>query len=195
MEDGGPNPSGNGREGEIEADLVARAKGGDTAAFEALVHRNTKLVLSLAVRLVGNREDAEELAQETFIRAYRSIGSFEGTARFSTWIYRIAMNLCLNHLRRSRWRGFLGLDETAEIQAPDPSPHQQVSAGQVQERMRKALAALPAKQRATVALKAFHDKSHEEIAQIMGCTVGTSKANYFHGVQKLKKALVEGESS
>ncbi len=194
MEDGGPGLSRIGREGEIEADLVDRAREGDARAFELLVERNMKTTFSLAYRLVGNREDAEELAQEAFIRAYRSIGSFEGTARFSTWIYRIAMNLCLNHLRRSRWRGFLGLDETAEIHAPDPSPHQQVSANQIQGKVRKALGALPAKQRATVALKAFHDKSHEEIALIMGCTVGTSKANYFHGIQKLKKALVEGES-
>jgi RNA polymerase sigma-70 factor (ECF subfamily) len=173
-----------------EAGLLDAARRGDTAAFGRLVERHQRDVYRLCFRYVNQHEDAADLTQEAFLRAYRAIRSFRGESAFSTWLYRIAVNVCRTFRTTRRWHE--ELTESAAV----------VSGGEVLERMqrlertravRDAVARLPAKQKATLVLKVYQDLTHEQVAAILGTSVGTAKANLFHALANLRRLLgVEG---
>jgi len=167
---------------------VAAACRGDREAFGQLVRLHQRDVYRLCYRYVNDHQDASDLAQETFLRAFRSIGRFRGDSRFSTWLYRIAVNACLNF--RSRRRAG---DEPLPESLPGPGGREgeRLDREAARRRVREAVTRLPEKQRATVILKVYQELTHEQVAQVMGTTVGTVKANLFHGLRNLRR-LVEG---
>ena len=173
-----------------DRETVAACQRGDREAFDRLVERHQREVYRLCYRYVGHHEDANDLAQEAFLRAWRSIGRFRGESAFSTWLYRIAVNACLNH-RALKRVPTQDLPETL----PDPSRGAQSRAEAEDEarRVRGAIARLPEKQRATLILKLYHDLSHEEVASVLGSSVGTVKSNLFHALGNVKR-LLGGES-
>lgn len=175
-----------------DADLVRASLGGDRHAFEALVERHQRRVYQLCYRFVANHEDASELAQDAFVRAYRSLGKFEGQAQFSTWLHRITVNVCLNRLA-------LKTHPQAALADLDAAPGHEEPADAAllrrerAARVRAAIAQLPQKQRATLILRVYHDMPHEEIARILGGSVNAAKANLFHALGNLRKRLAGKE--
>jgi RNA polymerase sigma-70 factor (ECF subfamily) len=169
-----------------ERELVRAGQRGDREAFDRLVERYQRSVYHLCYRYTGGHEDANDLAQETFLRAWRSIGRFRGDSAFSTWLYRIAVNACLNHRAVRR----LPTQEVTEA-LPDPSRGalSRVEGEEEAERVRGAIADLPEKQRATLILKVYHELSHEEVARALGSSVGTVKSNLFHALANLRRRL------
>lgn len=171
-----------------DAELVQAARDGDRAAFEALVTRHQRRVYQLCYRFVANHEDASELAQDAFIRAYRSLAAFEGQAQFSTWLHRITVNVCLNRLALKTY-------PQTTLRDIEASPGHEEAAdaamlrGERAARVRAAVAQLPKKQRATLILRVYHDLPHEEIARILGGSVSAAKTNFFHALRGLRKLL------
>jgi RNA polymerase sigma-70 factor (ECF subfamily) len=138
---------------------------------------------------VNNHQDANDMAQEVFLKAYRALERFRGDSAFSTWLYRIAVNTCLN-FRSARRPEPQPLDESL----PDGAPPlvESVERDERARLVRAAVAKLPERQRATLILKIYHDLSHEEVAGILGSSVGTVKANLFHALNNLRRALAGG---
>ena len=173
-----------------DEELVRACVAGDRAAFDLLVTRHQRQVYRLCYRFVGNHEDAAELAQDAFVRAYRALAKFERTAAFTTWLHRITVNVCLNRLALKTPK-----HEPLEDPGAWPADTEPADAAVFREarakRVRAAIARLPAKQRATLILRAYHDLPHEEIARILGNSVGAAKANFFHALANLKKLLDE----
>ena len=171
-----------------DAELVQACQAGDRTAFDALVRRHQRQVYGLCHRFVGNHEDAADLAQDTFVRAYRSLGGFKADAAFGTWLYRIAVNVCLNRkaLKPPPIQPLADVDrQPAATEAADVGLLRREESA----RVRLAIARLPGKQRATLVLRAYHELPHEEIAQVLGTTTGASKANFFHALRNLKRLL------
>src|SRR5438094_8166759 len=150
--------------------LVKQFQAGDEAAFDALVERHRRRVYGLACRLVGAAE-AEDLAQDVFLAAYRSLGSFRGESRFTTWLYRITVHTCSHHLRRSRL-------ETTELEDEEPDgrgegdPERSALRQELCARVREAIDALPYKLRLVIVLRELHGLSYEEIAGVVRCPIG-----------------------
>lgn len=174
-----------------DEELVRACVEGDRRAFDVLVERHQRQVYRLCYRFVGSHEDASELAQDAFVRAYRALAKFERTAKFTTWLHRIAVNVCLNRLALRR-PAHEPLDEHAPPAARGEAADAAVLRGERAARVRAAIARLPTKQRATLILRAYHDLPHEEIAGILGSSVGAVKANFFHALANLKKQLKDG---
>lgn len=168
-------------------EVIQRVLAGETAAFDALVRRYQEEIYWLAYRMTRNKEDAKDLAQETFVSAYRSLGTFRGQSRLSTWLYRIAMNQCLNHLKSA------ARQDPAEVNGHLADPREDSLAVLLADERDRALAdaieALPPQQKATLILRVHQGLSHKEIAEILGCSEGTAKANYFHAVRALQRKL------
>lgn len=171
-----------------DTDLVRAAASGDRSAFETLVTRHQRNVYRLCYRFVPNHEDASELAQDAFVRAYRSLAKFEGQSQFSTWLHRITVNVCLNRLA-------LKTPRSAPLEAIETTPGREEAAdvamlrGERAARVRAAIAQLPEKQRATLILRVYHDLPHDEIARTLGSSVGAAKTNLFHALGNLRKLL------
>jgi RNA polymerase sigma-70 factor, ECF subfamily len=170
--------------------LVAASLEGHTRAFEVLVERHQRTVYQVCYRFVNNHEDASDLTQDAFLRAYRALHTFKGNSAFSTWLYRVAVNVCLNRVSAKR-AATEPLDhrehEDVRGELPDCGVLRQEQAATV----RAAIARLPKKQRATMILRMYHDLPHEQIATILGSSVGAVKANFFHALANLKKLLLE----
>ena len=175
-----------------DAELVARSLAGETAAFDALVERHQRQVYQLCYRFAGNHEDASELAQDAFLRAYRALKTFKGNSAFATWLYRVTVNVCLN--RKAVKRLPTEPIESREFtdRGADPADRL-VIRKETATAVRAAIAQLPNKQRATMILRMYQELPHEEIASILGSSVGAVKANFFHALANLKKLLREGE--
>lgn len=173
--------------------LVAACVNGDRGAFDLIVERHQRNVYQVCYRFVGNHEDASDLAQDVFLRAYRGLRRFRGQASLSTWLYRIAVNVSLNRVGSKAplanasqpldAREFV--DERSE-QAPDRLLREERGA-----RVREAIARLPRKQRMTLVLRMYHEMTHQEIAEVLGTSVGAVKANFFHALNNLKRQLRE----
>jgi len=172
------------RDDDREAILACQA--GDRGAFDRLVERHQREIYRLCFRYVNNHEDASDLAQDSFVKAYKAIGRFRGDSAFSTWLYRIAVNTCLNFRAAKR----IAAEELSDALADPGKPVvQKMHERERSEQVRDAVTRLPEKQRATLILKVYHDLTHEEVAAILGSSVGTVKANLFHAVGNLRKML------
>jgi RNA polymerase sigma-70 factor (ECF subfamily) len=174
---------------EAEGEVLAACRRGEREAFDRLVERYQRDVYRLCYRYVNNHEDANDLAQEVFLKAWRAIGRFRGESSFSTWLYRIAVNACLN-FRAARRPVAQELPET--LVDPDRGAPARVEADERAREVRAAVGRLPEKQRATLILKVYHELTHEEVAEILGSTVGTVKANLFHALGNLRRLMAEG---
>jgi RNA polymerase sigma-70 factor (ECF subfamily) len=172
-------------------DAVEACQRGERGAFDRLVVRYQREIYRLCYRYVNNHEDANDLTQEVFLRAWRGIGRFQGRSAFSTWLYRIAVNACLN-FRAARRPPAQELPET--LADPAAGATARVEKADEARRVREAVSRLPEKQRATLILKVYHDMTHQEVAQVLGSTVGTVKANFFHALGNLRKLVAaQGE--
>ena len=171
-----------------DAALVVACLDGQRQAFDVIVERHRRTVYQVCYRFVSNHEDASDLSQEAFIRAWRGLRNFKGQAALSTWLYRIAVNVCLNRVAAKRPE-----TEPIEPDAFEDTSGETPGAGLLRaERaaaVRQAIAGLPDKQRATLILRTYHDLSHQQIADILGSSVGAVKANFFHALGNLKKRL------
>jgi RNA polymerase sigma-70 factor (ECF subfamily) len=179
----------------MDATAVALAREGDSDAFRALVDRHSRAVFRLAHRMTGNPQDAEDVVQETFLKAYRQLGRFESRANFGTWLHRIAVN-CSIDLIRGRKHQEAGHDasdlealDSADKLRVDPSPERLMLSTQVQERVNAAMEGLTAMERAAFVLRHFEGQSIEEISRALGLKANAAKHSIFRAVRKMRLAL------
>ena len=178
--------------------LVQRTRSGDRHAFEDLVERYQRKAYHIAFDFTRNREEAKDLSQEAFLKAYTNIKNFDGRSGFYTWFYRILVNLCLDFRRKTNRRPTAEFDETSE-HAIEPSHHanrpvapdKQVFAGQISRKVEAALAALPPKQRTAFVLKNHQGLSIKEIAATMEAAEGTVKVHLHRAVASLRESLAD----
>ncbi len=176
-----------------EAELVGAARGGDRQAFDELVRRTFVETFTLARRLTGNEEDARDVVQEAYLRAWKGIGKFRGDAAFSTWLYRITANAAASNLQRRRRHRSVPFDD--DFEPVDAGAEQLVSQGaesaEALDRIAGALDDLPAKLRSVVVLKDVYGMSHEAIADELGITVSAAKVRLHRARHKLRDLLYE----
>lgn len=160
-----------------DTELMVRFSEGDDDAFVQLTERHRKRVLNIAQRFVGDRATADDIAQEAFVRVHQARGRYRPTSKFSTWLYQIVANLCLNEMRRRKRRPawlWGGAEDSPQEQAPGagPNPEESYQRGELSRAVHEALARLPEKQRMAVILNRFEELSYEEVASVLGCSVG-----------------------
>ncbi len=171
-----------------DAALVRAFQAGRAAAFDAIVVRHRRPVYRLCMRFVHNHEDASDLAQDVFVRAFRGLGRFKGDASLATWLYRIAVNVCLNRVAAKRPEP-ASLDEAAHVDTRTADPLHELLRGERAAALQAAIEQLPPKQKATLVMRVYQDCSHAEIATALGSTVGAVKANFFHALGNLRRML------
>jgi RNA polymerase sigma-70 factor (ECF subfamily) len=172
-----------------ERDLILRAKEGNSDAFRLLVERHMRGAYDVAYHFLGSHDDAQDAAQEAFVRVHRSLGSFRGESGFGTWLYRIVTNLSMNRLRqkKSRARFEVRADEsTARIPAPD---HRGDAGSELTAHVERALHELPTLQRAVVMLRHLNGLSTREVSSILNCSEGTVKTHLHRGLKKMRRML------
>jgi RNA polymerase sigma-70 factor (ECF subfamily) len=173
-----------------EAALVARLRQGDRHAFEELVIAYQHRVFGVALRMLGNRAEAEEIAQETFLRAHRALPDFRGEARLQTWLYAIASRLCLNRLASPDRRLVRGDDEAlAAAPSDEPSAAARLERAERDAAVREAIAALPEERRIVVVLRDLEGLSYEEIGEVLGLEPGTVRSRLHRARLDLKNKL------
>lgn len=176
-----------------DAELVSASLAGDRAAFDVIVERHRRNVYQLCYRFVGNQDDAADLSQDVFVRAFRGLKNFKGESSLGTWLYRIGVNVCLNRLAVkapvSESLEPLLASSDERIASGGESASDALLRGERERRVRAAIARLPKKQRATLILRVYHELPHEQIAGILGSSVGAVKANFFHAMNNLRKLL------
>lgn len=168
---------------------ISRASRGDPDAFRLLVERHARAVFRLAYRMTSNENDAQDLVQETFLKAWKQIGKFDGRASFSTWLHRICANCSLDHLRGRQRKRETEIAEGFDPVGHDPSPERLAISVQVSERLEPALSQLSGMERTAFVLRHYEGKSIEEISGILGVEAGAAKHSVFRAVQKLRRAL------
>ncbi len=182
-----------------EQALLERIRNGDDSAFELLVRENTGKIVGLAWRMVGNREEAEDLAQEAFLKLYRSLADFRGESRISTWLYRTTTRLAIDHLRRERIKRRLFFFRSSN-DAPDPvelasdgrpDPGREFQSQEAMKALRKSLAKLSSRQQVIFTLRHYEGLSMKEIAEHLGIETGTVKAHLHRAITQLRQDLVE----
>jgi RNA polymerase sigma-70 factor (ECF subfamily) len=184
-----------------DEELVARSRTGDMDSFNQLILRWERPIYALAYRVIGQEEDARDVAQETFLRAFRALPGFKGQAKFSSWIYRIALNLCRDWIRRkkrtpvSQLPEDVDLSELAAEQGPTESVEELVARRELSEVVEEVMKLLPEEQRTAVILKEYHGMTFQEIADLQGCPLSTVKTRLYQGLSVLRKHLREKNPS
>jgi RNA polymerase sigma-70 factor (ECF subfamily) len=175
---------------------AARAKAGDADAFRVLVERHSRPMFRLAFRMTGNEQDAEDIVQDTFLRAYRRIGKFDERASFGTWLYRITVNCSLDLVRarkrRSEQSGSANPEMDDLIQSLPSSgatPDRMAMSGQTRQRIAEAMEELSASERTAFVLRHFEGMCIDEVSRVLGCRPGAARHCVFRAVQKLRRAL------
>ncbi len=170
------------------SELVEAARGGDRAAFDQLVRATHRETFTLAVRLTGNEEDARDVTQEAYIRAYRGLARFRGDAQFSTWMYRITANCAATYLGRRNRHRHDSLADQAEVVdlRPEVDPEMRADASELRDRLLLALDTLPPKLRAVVVLRDVYDLPHDAIADELGISVTAAKVRLHRARHKLR---------
>jgi RNA polymerase sigma-70 factor, ECF subfamily len=176
------------------AAVLARARQGDGDAFRALVERHSRSVLRLAFRMTGNEEDAEDVVQEAFLRAYRQLGRFESRANFGTWLYRIVANCSVDLMRARQARHDISraesLDAADSVPSGDlPGPERLAQSAEIEARVRDALTALSPLERAAFTLRHYEGRSIGEISRTLDLGTSAAKHSVFRAVKKLRAAL------
>ena len=178
-----------------ERKMIERASGGDPEAFNRLMEQHERRMYAVALRMCANREDAQDCLQEAMLRVYRAIGSFKGESSFSTWVYRITMNTCLDELRRKKNRQSSSLDDLLDegwAPADDrSSPEKHAMRAETARVLHETIRELPEDMRAAVVLRDIQGYSYEEIAKILDINVGTIKSRISRGREKLREKLRE----
>ena len=180
-----------------DEELVARSISGDVDSFNQLVLRWERPIYALAFRVIGREEEARDVVQETFLRAFRGIKNFRGQAKFSSWVYRIALNLCRDWIRRERRAPIqaapegVDLIEMAAEQGPAESIETLVARNDMSKAVAAAMALLPEEQRTAIILKEYHGMTFQEIADQQGCPLSTVKTRLYQGLTVLRRRLHE----
>jgi len=178
-----------------DEELVARSIRGDADSFNELILRWERPIYALAYRTIGREEDARDVCQETFLRAFRALPGFRGQAKFSSWLYRIALNLCRDWLRRERRAALVqppedvDLLELAAAAEPAESIEDLVSRKDMARAVERAMARLPEEQRTAIVLKEYHGLTFQEIADLIGCPLSTVKTRLYQGLSVLRREL------
>lgn len=183
-----------------DATFVARARAGEGDAFRVLVERHSRALFRLAFRMTGNQQDAEDVVQESFLRAYKQLNKFDQRASFGTWLYRIAANCSLDLVRARKRRSehvAAGVAENGEsveeivtqLPAQEPTPERMALSGEVRERVIEAMKELSANERTAFVLRHFEGMKIEEVGRILECQPGAAKHSVFRAVQKLRRSL------
>jgi RNA polymerase sigma-70 factor, ECF subfamily len=180
-----------------DEELVARSKSGDAESFNQLVRRWERPIFVLAFRTLGREEDARDVTQETFLRAFRALPGFKGDAKFSSWLYRIALNLCRDWMRRDRRAPMVAIPEGVELHELAANKEEVVSVEDLAARaelttaVKAAMDLLPVEQRTAIILKEYHGLTFQEIADVMNCPLSTAKTRLYQGLMLLRRHLAE----
>ena len=179
-----------------DADLISRAAGGDPSAFQAIVERHRSMVYRVAFQFAGNHHDAEDIAQEVFIKVYRSLTSFRQDAQLTSWMYRIVMNACIDHRRRHRAATAAPFSEEAEqkmLNTPEerPDPEERAYAGELGQVLECEIGRLPKGQRVVFVMRHHQGMKLGEIADALGLAEGTVKRQLHAAVHRLRQALTQ----
>jgi RNA polymerase sigma-70 factor (ECF subfamily) len=179
--------------------LVRRCQKGDALAFEQLVIKYRSKVFSMIYGMVQNEQDAWDLAQEGFIKAWRSIHRFKGQASFYTWLYRIVTNVAIDSLRRKGFKKTAEFDDdiaanevapgSKTVPTPDPMPHQGLEREEIRQRIEQAISKLSPEHRAVIVMKEIEELQYNEIAEALGCSIGTVMSRLFYARKKLQTLL------
>lgn len=183
-----------------ELELVQQAQGGDTAAFDELVSRFRTRVYGMIYNMVHSEQDAWDLAQDSFLKAWKSIARFRGQSSFYTWIYRIVMNVTIDWLRKKQVKGSAAeFDDTIQAKEIDPAsrtaphpgalPHERMQHEEVRARIEAAIAQLSPEHRAVILMKEIDGMQYHEIAESLGCSIGTVMSRLFYARKKLQNLL------
>ena len=185
---------------EQEREIIDRVLSGDTEAFEALVLEHQNKVYSLALRMVGNEEDARDMAQEAFIRAFNSLTGFRGDSKFSVWLYRLTSNICIDFLRSRAKKRTVSMtwtdeegEDAGELEIPDEtwSPERELERRMTRESVRRGLDSLSPPYREILVLREINGLSYDEIASVLGIEEGTVKSRIFRARKKLCDFLIK----
>ncbi len=184
---------------EEELHIIRRVLDGDTNAFEGLVLEHQKNVYNLALKMLGNPEDAMDASQECFLRAFRSLSGFQGDSRFSVWLYRMTSNVCIDFLRKKKRRAEVSMtvvndeDEESELEIPDErfSPEQALDRQERVRAVREGLQKLPEEYRRILTMREIGGLSYEELAEALDLELGTVKSKLFRARKKLCEVLLE----
>jgi RNA polymerase sigma factor (sigma-70 family) len=186
------------QEADSDLDVVKKVQAGDVASFDKLMRKYRERIYSVIYNLCGNREDAADLTQGTFIKTFQSINRFQGQSSFFTWLYRIGVNATLTHLRKNRLRTFFSFEqftedekssEIIEALTDKTGADRDAFVKELQEKLNEALQKLSIKHRTVVTLFEIDGLSHDEIAEIVGCSVGTVRSRLHYAKQLLQAEL------
>ena len=183
-----------------ELDLVKQCQAGDSEAFDQLVGRYRNRVFGMIYNMVHNEQDAWDLAQDSFLKAWKSIARFRGQSSFYTWIYRIVMNVTIDWLRKKQVKsGDAEFDDAIQLKEIDPAsrtapkaealPHEQMEQGEIRARIDEAIKQLSPEHRAVILMKETEDMQYHEIAEALGCSIGTVMSRLFYARKKLQNLL------
>src|SRR5437763_9819181 len=183
-----------------ELELVRRCQAGQTEAFDQVVTRYRTRIFAMIYNMVHNEQDAWDLAQDSFVKAWKSIGRFRGKSSFYTWVYRIVMNVTIDWLRKKQVKGAgTEFDDAVQLREVDPAtktlpraealPHERMERSEIRQRIDQAIAQLSPEHRAVILMKETEDMQYHEIAEMLGCSIGTVMSRLFYARKKLQNLL------
>jgi RNA polymerase sigma-70 factor (ECF subfamily) len=184
-----------------DEELVARSISGDNDSFNELILRWERPIYALAYRTIGREEEARDVCQETFLRAFRALPAFRGQSKFSSWLYRIALNLCRDWMRRERRSPIVQPPEDMDVMElaagaePSESIEDLVARKDLTRLVERAMAMLPEEQRTAIVLKEYHGLTFQEIADLVGCPLSTVKTRLYQGLTVLRRELAKNGKS